>query len=149
MTTEGSSSVAISRLAAAAGAILLCLGCVFTRAQLQTQSTNSPTGGSLVVVEPEARDKTIQFGDDLAVLLTLQNNGKQAIRIPGGALLLKNRGWSGCFGGGSGLGESPLILAGAHGKEEFLLQPGESAALTGSNIVMASTKMGPMKADFV
>src|ERR1700730_2384561 len=106
----------------------------------QTQSTatsrtgNSPTGGNLVVIGTDVRDKTIRFGDELVVLITLQNQGKEPIRMPSGALLLKNERWIQGSGWGSGLGEFPLARTGVYGKEEFTLQPGESVALTASSV---------------
>ena len=118
------------------------------RSPITFWQNNAVTSGSLAVVETDIRDKTILFGDALDLLITIQNRGKKPITIPPDSLILKNEGWSGFPGLGSGLGESPLVRVGVFKKEAFTLQPGESAALTGSNIEMAATTIGPMKADF-
>ena len=159
MARKVSCSSRVPTAATGAGMIILGLGLLFISAprlrtaQAQSQGTskpgNSPAGGNLVVVGTDLRDKTINFGDELVVLITLQNQGKEPIRIPPDALLLKNDGWTGFPGGGSGLGESALTRAGVYGKEEFTLQPGETVALTGSNIEMAAKSMSPMKARFI
>src|SRR5207249_311653 len=91
----------------------------------------------------------ILFGDELVVLVTIQNQGKEPITIPPDALLLKNERWIQGGGSGSGVGESPLLRAGAYGKEEFTLQPGESVALSASNAELAAWLLGPMKAEFI
>src|SRR5215470_18993973 len=74
----------------------------------------------LVLVEGDAKEHTIRFGDRLDLLVTLQNQGSAAIAIPAGALLLKNEGWTGWPGGGSGLGESILSPAGSDSKQVVL-----------------------------
>jgi HEAT repeat protein len=150
------SSSAVAKAAATATTIIICFGLLFAgvRAIAQSESRtiskpgNLTTAGNLAVVEADLRDKTIQFGDQLDVLITLQNQGKEPITIRPGALVLENRGWSGYPGFGSGLGESILVRAGMHAKEAFTLQPGESVVLTGSNVEMATQSMGPMTAAF-
>ena len=113
-----------------------------------SQTSNSATGGNLAVLGTDVRDKTIRFGDELVVLITLQNQGTKPIRIPLNALMLKNEKWIQGSGWGSGLGESPLGRTGVDAQEEFTLQPGESAALTASSIELGSHSMGSMKAEF-
>lgn len=145
--------------AIAVGLIVFAFGVPFTATprspRAQTQSTATPQpgnlsgGGGLVVVSLDVRDKTIQFGEALDILVTLQNQGKEPVTIPPDALLLKNDGWTGFPGGGSGLGECALVRAGIFSKEAFTLQPGESVAMTGSNIEMAAETLGPMKAEFI
>jgi hypothetical protein len=149
---------ALTRLVAI-GVLVIGLGLLFAAtpqsrvAQLKSrnssQTDNARGGGSLIVVSADVKDKTIQFGDALDVLITFQNQGKEPITIPADALVLKNDGWVGFPGLGSGLGESALIRAGYFSKEPFTLQPGESVAMTGSNIEMAVKSMGPMKAEFI
>jgi len=114
-----------------------------------SQTNSSSTRGNLVVLSTDLREKTIRFGDELVVLVSLQNQGTKPIKIPPVALLLSNKRWSQGSGSGSGLGESPLIREGADSKEEFSLQPGESVALTASSIELGTHSMGPMTADFV
>ena len=114
-----------------------------------SQTNNSATGGNLVVLGTDVRDKTIRFGDELVVLVTLQNQGTKPIKIPPNVLTLNNEKWIQGSGSGSGLGESPLVRTGVDAKEEFTLQPGESAALTASSIELGSHSMGSMKAEFV
>jgi HEAT repeat protein len=104
---------------------------------------------TLVVVAAAAKATTIRFGEKLDVLVTLQNQGKEPVSIPHGALLLKNAGWTGFPGGGSGLGESTLNRIDDDGAGAVTLQPGESVAMSGSNAEMAAKSMGPMKADFI
>src|SRR5437868_3577812 len=70
-----------------------------------SQTSNAATGGNLAVLGTDARDKTIRFGDELVVLITLQNQGTKPIRIPLNALMLKNEKWIQGSGWGSGLGE--------------------------------------------
>lgn len=110
---------------------------------------NTSAAGTLVVVGSDVRDKTIRFGDELVVLITLRNQAAKPIRIPPNELMLNNEKWIQGGGSGSGLGESPLVRTGVDAKEEFTLQPGESAALTASSIELGSHSMGSMKAEFV
>ena len=119
-----------------------------TPSQAISQPNHSRTAGNLVVVATNVRDKTIRFGDELVVLITLQNQGTKPIRIPLNALTLKNEKWIQGSGWGSGLGESPLVRTGVDAQDEFTLQPGESAALTASSIELGSHSMGSMKAEF-
>src|SRR5690242_3507126 len=52
---------------------------------------DSPLAGTdLAVVSVEVKDKTIQFGDALDIVVTLQNQGKEPSIIPADALILKN-----------------------------------------------------------
>ena len=143
--------------AALAATILICLGLVFaaTHTKAQAQSTETPRAvksappRNLVVVETDVREKTIRFGDELVVLVTLQNHGTKPVRIPPAALILNNERWVQGGGSGSGLGEYPLVPTGAYGKEEITLQPGESLALTGASVDLGSHSRGSMKAEFV
>jgi HEAT repeat protein len=114
-----------------------------------TSRASNSAAGNLVVLGTDVRDKMIRFGDELVVLLTLQNQGTKPIRIPPNALVLNNEKWIQGSGWGSGLGESPLVRTGVDAQEEFTLQPGESAALTASSIELGSHSMGSMKAEFV
>ena len=120
-----------------------------TPSQAISQPNHSRTAGNLVVLGTDVRDKTIRFGDELVVLITLQNQGTKPIRIPLTALTLKNEKWIQGSAGGSGLGESPLVRTGVDAQEEFTLQPGESAVLTASSTELGSHSMGSMKAEFV
>ena len=155
--------IPISRIvpaAIAAGITILAFGFLFVstprsrKAQTQVssadqQADSSRRGGNLVVAGTDVRDKTINFGDELVVLVKLENQGKDPITIPPGALVLKNEGWSGYPGSGSGLGERTLGRAGVNDQQKFTLNPGESVVLAGSNIEMAVQTMGPMKAEFL
>jgi HEAT repeat protein len=105
--------------------------------------------GALVVIGGNASYKTIRFGDQLDVTVTLQNQGKEPIRISPGALTLKGEGWSGYPGGGSGLGESPLAWVGNDPKQPLVIQIGETVSMTGINTEMAAESLGPMTAHFV
>jgi HEAT repeat protein len=159
MARNGSSCLRGHAVVVTATLIIYGFGLLFVAAtaspmaQTQSSATSQPsssrTGGQLVIVGTDVRDKTINFGDELVVLVTLQNQGKEPIRIPTDSLVLKNEGWSNYSGYGSGLGESPLLRAGIFDKEEFTLQPGESVALIGSNREMAAQSLGSMKAEFI
>jgi HEAT repeat protein len=129
-----------------------CLAALWSPlAQTQTTSERSaaPTSGSLAIVATTVKNKTIRFGTKLDVFVTLQNQSSVAITIPPDALLLKNKGWTGFPGGGSGLGEAALTRVDAQRKEAFTLQSGDSVILTGSNSEMAAKTLGPMKATFI
>src|SRR6185369_12300969 len=130
--------------------VVLAFAFVETQRQLAytPQKENAPTRGNLVVAASGARDQTIRFGDELVVLITLQNQGKSTIKIPADALVLKNDGWTGYPGGGSGLGESTLVRPGAFDKQEITLEPEQSVDLIGSMAGMAVVSMGPTKASF-
>ena len=113
-----------------------------------SSQTNNSAGAKLLVLATEVKEKTIRFGEELVVLITFQNRGAKAIRIPPNALVLNNEKWIQGSGEGSGLGESPLVRTGVYANEEFTLQPGESASLTASSIELGSHSMGSMKAEF-
>jgi hypothetical protein len=148
-----------ARISAAAGVILAGFGLLIlaapqsriaqTQSGFTSQQNRTLTGGNLVIVRTDLKEQTIQFGDALEVIITLQNRGKEPLTIPPDALVLKNTGWTGFPGLGSGQGESALVRIGFDSKEGFTLQPGESVALKGSNLEMAAKTMGPMKASFV
>src|SRR5437868_3369233 len=92
-----------TRISAAAGMILFGFGLLILAAPpsriLQTQSgfkaqqSSASTGGNLIIVKTDIKEKTVQFGDTLDVIITLQNRGKAPITIPPNALVLKNTGW--------------------------------------------------------
>jgi len=94
--------------------------------------------GDLVVVATDLANKTIQFGDKLDVLVTLQNQGKDPITIPAGALLLESKGWTGFPGGGSGLGESVLNPVGDQRTEAITLHQGWSSLRSLSDLCVSA-----------
>src|SRR5215831_620709 len=87
--------------AAAVVTLLLCLSFVamsrsrITQTSSASQADKPTTRPNLVVVASDVREQTIRFGEELVVLVTLQNQGKDPIKIPADALVLKNDGWIG------------------------------------------------------
>lgn len=135
---------------------LILVGLSLTaKAQSSTPPSSSTAGegstqgsGSLIVIAGEARYKTIRFGDQLDIVVTLQNQGSEPISIEPGALILKNEGWTGFPGLGSGLGECPLTRLDESATGPITIQAGEVVILAGSNREMAAESIGPMTARF-
>ena len=115
----------------------------------ESQSANAGAVSNLVVVSTEVRDKTVRFGDELPVLVTLQNQGREPITIPAGALLLENTRQRSESKEGVWLGEAKLVRAGVYDKEEqIVLQPGESGTFVGNDWEVVAEKLGPQRAQF-
>src|SRR5262245_47759793 len=95
-----------------------------------TQTSASANAGKLVVLESSVKDTTVRFGEELTVLVAIQNRGATPVKIPPDALLLNNDHWRQGGGSGSGIGTVPLVRQGSDGKQEIVIQPGESELLS-------------------
>ena len=94
-------------------------------------------------VELSAKSPSVRFGDELTIVATLSNQGKDSVTIPPGALLLAPSGWSATGTGGTGLG--PYIGV-PGGDESLTVPPGEKRTVTFGERERTVVALGKMSA---
>src|SRR5262249_27591338 len=101
------------------------------------------------VVGIDFRDKVVKAGDRIVVLVTVRNDGRSTIVLPGGALKLKLKQWRMHNRGMSSNREKVIALASPdQSKDSIQLRDGESAVLPADVDELQGTYLGKVSATF-